>query len=100
MAEGDRVSTSVLDPTGPPGAPDLTGTPLEAWSLGEWEDATTAIGTTPSRNGSDVDWTTPVLITCTVPCSDCTVLEGTEEGVNLPVDRSFGLPRESSIDPG
>ena len=99
-ADGERVTTSVPDATGPLGSPDVTGPPLEEWSLGGWIDETTVVGITPSRDGFEVDWTTPVLLTCTVPTGECTVLEGTEEGVNLPADRPFGLPRESSIDPG
>ncbi len=99
-ADGVRVTTTVPDTTGPPGSPDVSGPPLEEWSLGGWIDETTVVGITPSRDGFDVDWRTPVLLTCTVPSGDCAVLEGTEEGVNLPTGRHFGLPRESSIDPG
>lgn len=69
----------------------------EEWLLGGWLDATTAIGTTPRAGGDD--WTNPALITCRVPDGACTVVEGTEEGVNLPVDRPFGLPREDALDP-
>jgi hypothetical protein len=99
-ADGERVTTSVRDGSGPLGSPDVSGPPLEEWSLGGWVDDTTVVATTPSRDGFDADWTTPVLLTCTVPSGECAVLEGTEDGVNLPADRPFGLPRESSIDPG
>ncbi len=98
-ADGDRVTTSLPEATGPLGSPNLTGPPLEEWSLGGWVDETTVAGITPSSDGQDVDWTSPVLITCAVPSGECAVVEGTEEGVNLPSDRPFGLPRESSIDP-
>ncbi|WP_210649468.1 hypothetical protein [Nocardioides sp. SYSU D00065] len=98
-ADGERVPTSVPEATGPLGSPDVTGPPLEEWSLGGWTDATTVIGTTPSMDGSSPDWTHPALISCTVPSGECTLIEGTEEGVNLPADRPFGLPRESSIEP-
>ncbi len=98
-ADGERVTTTRPDATGPLGSPDVTGPPLEEWSLGGWSDATTVVGKTPSRDGSSVDWLSPVLITCVVPSGECTVVEGTEEGINLPSDRPFGLPRESSIDP-
>lgn len=99
-ADGGRVTTSVPDATGPLGSPDVSGPPLEEWALGGWIDDTTLVAITPSRDGFDVDWMTPVLLTCTVPTGECTVVDGTEEGVNLPADRPFGLPRESSIDPG
>jgi hypothetical protein len=99
-ADGDRVTTSVPAATGPLGSPDVSGPPLEEWLVGGWVDDTTVVATTPSRDGFDVDWTTPVLLTCTVPSGKCTVVEGTEEGVNLPADHPFGLPRESTIDPG
>jgi hypothetical protein len=98
-ADGEQVTTSVPDATGPLGSPDVSGPPLEEWSLGGWIDETTVVAITPSRDGFEVDWTTPVLLTCTVPSGECAVVEGTEEGVNLPADRPFGLPRESSIDP-
>ncbi|QSR33009.1 hypothetical protein CFI00_21390 [Nocardioides sp. S5] len=98
-ADGQRVTTTLLDATGPLGSPDVTGPPLEDWRLRGWIDETTALGITPSRDGSGVDWLTPVLVTCAVPSGECAVVEGTEEGVNLPSDRPFGLPRESSIDP-
>ena len=98
-ADGERVTTSVPDATGPLGSPDVSGPPLEEWRLGGWIDDLTAVAITPSRDGSDVDWTSPVLLTCTVPSGECSVVEGTEEGVNLPADRPFGLPRERSIDP-
>lgn len=87
------------DGTGPLGSPDATGPPLEEWSLGGRTDATTAVGKTPSRDESSADWMSPVLITCVVPSGECAVVEGTEEGVNLPSDRPFGLPWGSSIDP-
>ena len=98
-ADGQRVTTTVPEPTGPMGSPDVTGPPLEEWSLGGWLDETTALGITPSRDGADSDWLHPVLLTCPVPSGECAVVEGTEEGVNLPTDRPFGLPRHSSIDP-
>lgn len=98
-ADGERVTTTLPDAAGPLGSTDVTGPPLEEWSLGGWSDATTVVGKTPSRDGSSVDWLSPVLITCVVPSGECTVVEGTDEGVNLPSDRPFGLPRESSIDP-
>ncbi len=98
-ADGERVTTTLPDATGPLGSPDVTGPPLEEWRLRGWIDETTALGITPSRDGSGVDWLTPVLLTCVVPSGECTVVEGTEEGVNLPSDRPFGLPRETSIDP-
>ena len=98
-ADGQRVSTSVPSSSGPLGSPDVTGPPLEEWSLGGWTDVTTVVGKTPSRDGSSVDWTSPVLVTCVVPSGECEVVDGTEEGVNLPADRPFGLPREVSIDP-
>ncbi len=98
-ADGERVTTSVPDATGALGSPDVTGPPLEEWSLGGWLDETTAVGITPSRDGFDVDWSSPVLLTCTVPTGECAVVQGTAEGVNLPTDRPFGLPRDSSIDP-
>jgi hypothetical protein len=98
-ADGERVTTTLPDATGPLGSPDVTGPPLEEWSLGGWSDATTVVGKTPTRDGSSVDWMSPALITCVVPSGECSVLEGTEEGVNLPADRPYGLPRESSIDP-
>jgi hypothetical protein len=98
-ADGSRVETSLPPPSGPLGSPDVTGPPLEEWSLGGWTDATTAVGKTPTRDGSSVDWTSPALITCVVPSGECAVVDGTEEGVNLPADRPYGLPRESSIDP-
>ena len=62
-ADGERVTTTLPDPTGPLGSPDVTGPPLEEWSLGGWSDATTVVGKTPSRDGSSVDGMTPVLIT-------------------------------------
>ena len=99
-ADGERVTTSVSDATGPLGSPDVSGPPLEEWSLGGWIDETTVVAITPSRDGFDVDWRMPVLLACTVPTGECTVVEGTEDGVNLPADRPYGLPRESSIDPG
>lgn len=98
-ADGERVTTTLPDATGPLGSPDVTGPPLEEWSLGGWSDATTVVGKTPSLDGSSADWMSPVLITCVVPSGECTVVKGTEQGVNLPSDRPFGLPRESSIDP-
>lgn len=98
-ADGERVTTTLPDATGPLGSPDVAGPPLEDWSLGGWTDATTVVGKTPSLDGSSADWMSPVLITCVVPSGECAVVEGTEEGVNLPSDRPFGLPRESSIDP-
>ncbi len=98
-ASGERVTTSVPDATGPLGSPDVSGPPLEEWRLGGWIDDLTVVATTPSRDGSEVDWTSPVLLRCTVPSGECTVVEGTEEGVNLPADRPFGLPRERSLDP-
>jgi hypothetical protein len=98
-ADGERVTTTLPGGTGPLGSPEVTDPPLEEWSLGGWSDATTVVGKTPSRDGSSVDWMSPVLITCVVPSGECTVVEGTEEGVNLPSDRPFGLPRGSSIDP-
>ena len=98
-ADGERVTTTLPDATGPLGSPDVTGPSLEEWSLGGWSDATTVVGKTPSRDGSSADWMSPVLITCVVPSGGCTVVEGTEEGINLPSDRPFGLPREGSIDP-
>lgn len=99
-AAGERVATSLPSATGPLGSPDVTGPALEEWSLGGWIDGTTAIGLTPSRDGADADWLHPALITCVVPGGECSVVEGTEEGVNLPADRPYGLPRERSIDPG
>lgn len=98
-ADGERVTTKLAEATGPLGSPDVTGPPLEEWSIGGWADATTAVGLTPSRDGGDVDWSSPVLVTCVVPSGECTVVEGTEEGVNLPADRPFGLPPERSLDP-
>lgn len=98
-ADGARVETTLPPSSGPLGSPDVTGPPLEEWSLGGWTDATTVLGKTPTRDGSSVDWTSPALITCVVPSGECSVVEGTEEGVNLPADRPYGLPRESSIDP-
>ncbi len=98
-ADGERITTTVADATGPLGSPDVSGPPLDEWRLGGWIDESTVVAITPSRDGSDVDWLTPVLLTCTVPSGECAVVEGTEEGVNLPSDRPFGLPRESSIDP-
>lgn len=98
-ADGERVPTSLPGATGPLGSPDVTGPPLEEWRLRGWIDETTALAITPLRDGSGVDWLTPVLLTCVVPSGECTVVEGTEEGVNLPSERPFGLPRESSIDP-
>ena len=95
-ADGERVTTTVAPSSG---APDVTGPPLEEWSLGGWSDATTVVGTTPSRDGSSVDWDSPALITCAVPSGECAVVEGTEDGVNLPVDRPYGLPPGSSLDP-
>jgi hypothetical protein len=99
-ADGDRVTTTVPEPTGPLGSPDVTGPPLEDWTLGGWLDATTALGVTPSRDGAGADWLHPVLITCVVPTGACDVVEGTEDGVNLPADRPYGLPRERSLGPG
>ena len=98
-ADGERVTTTLPDVTGPLGSPDVTGPPLEEWRLRGWIDETKALGITPSRDGSGVDWLTPVLLTCVVPSGECAVVEGTEEGVNLPSDRPFGLPRGSSLDP-
>jgi len=98
-AEGERVTTPVPDATGSLGLPDVSGPPLEEWALGGWLDETTVVAITPSRDGFDVNRRMPVLLTCTVPTGECTVVEGTEEGVNLPVDRPYGLPRESSMDP-
>ena len=98
-ADGERVTTTLPDAAGPLGSPDVTGPPREEWSLGGWSDATTVVGKTPSRDRSSVDWMSPVLITCVVPSGECAVVDGTEEGVNLPSDRPFGLPRDSSIDP-
>jgi hypothetical protein len=98
-ADGERVTTSVPEASGPLGSPDVSGPPLEEWSVGGWIDGSTVVATTPSRDGSDIDWTVPVLLTCIVPSGECSVVEGTEDGVNLPADRPFGLPRESSLDP-
>lgn len=98
-ADGERITTTLPDATGPLGSPDVTGPPLEEWSLGGWSDPTTVVGKTPSRDGSSADWMSPALITCVVPSGECTVVQGTEKGVNLPSDRPFGLPRESSLDP-
>ncbi|CAM3649375.1 hypothetical protein [Nocardioides zeicaulis] len=98
-ADGERVTTSLPSATGPLGSPDVSGPPLEEWSLGGWIDDTTVVGTTPTRDGSSVDWLTPALITCVVPSGDCEVVEGTEDGVNLPSDRPYGLPPEVSLDP-
>lgn len=65
-----------------------------------WIDGTTALGLTPSRDGTDADRLHPALLTCVVPSGECALVEGTEEGVNLPTDRPYGLPRERSLDPG
>jgi hypothetical protein len=99
-ADGERVTTTLPGATGPLGSPDVSGPPLEEWRLGGWIDGRTALGTTPSRDGSGTDWLTPVLLTCTVPSGECAVVEGTEDGVNLPTDRPYGLPRERSVDQG
>jgi hypothetical protein len=98
-ADGARVTTTVPEPAGPLGSPDVTGPPLEKWTLGGWLAETTALGITSSRDGSGADWMRPVLLTCVVPSGECTVVEGTEEGVNLPSDRPYGLPRERSLHP-
>jgi hypothetical protein len=87
-AEGEQVTTSVPD-----GAAD-------EWMVGGWVDADTAVAITPTQDGADVSWTSPALMACEVPTGECTVLEGTEGGVNLPVDRPFGVPRERSLEPG
>lgn len=95
-ADGERVTTALSAAST---VPDVTGPPLDEWSVGGWVDDTTVVGLTPSRDGSSVDWSSPVLITCVVPSGACEVVEGTEEGVNLPSDRAYGLPREVSLDP-
>jgi hypothetical protein len=87
-AEGEQVTTSVPD-----GA-------AEEWMVGGWVDDDTAVAITPTQDGADVSWTSPALMTCEVPTGECTVLDGTEGGVNLPVDRPFGVPRERSLEPG
>lgn len=94
-AEGERVTTSVPGGTATPEGPGL-----EEWMVGGWLDDDTAVAITPSRDGPDESWTVPALLTCQVPSGECTVLDGTEAGVNLPVDRPFGVPRERSLDPG
>jgi hypothetical protein len=87
-AAGEQVTTSVPD-----GA-------AEEWMVGGWVDDDTAVAITPTQDGADVSWTSPALMTCEVPTGECTVLDGTEGGVNLPVDRPFGVPRERSLEPG
>ncbi|NYE36365.1 hypothetical protein F4692_001469 [Nocardioides cavernae] len=87
-ADGAAVTTTV------PG-----GTARE-WLVGGWLDDDTAVALTPTPDGADVSWTMPALLTCEVPSGECTTVEGTEGGVNLPADRPFGVPREDSIRPG
>ena len=85
-ADGEKVTTSATD--------------ADEWFLGGWLDPTTAIGITPTSVDGRADWSSPALITCTVPDGRCAVVAGTEDGVNLPVDRPVGLPRERSLSPG
>lgn len=93
-AGGERVTTSV-----PVGTATPDGPRLEEWVVGGWLDDDTAVAITPSQDGRDESWTVPALLTCGVPSGECTVLPGTEAGVNLPVDRPFGVPRERSLEP-
>lgn len=74
------------DPSAPP---PLPGDPdLGAWTLFGWLDDRTAVGLTSTTDPRPV----PVIVTCAVASGACEVLEGTEEGVSLPIDRPRGLP--------
>lgn len=79
------VNPSLLDD--PPffepadGAPVTTRADLERWGLAGWLDDETALGI-----GGDAVGEVRVLVTCTVPTGRCTTVEGTEGGVQLPLD--------------
>lgn len=67
-----------------PGEPDT-----DSWTLFGWLDDETAVGLTSTTDPYDP---LPVIVTCVVPSGECEVLDGTERGVSLPLDRPRGLP--------
>lgn len=98
-ADGQRVTTSTDGPPTQLGLRDLEAPQLESWAVGGWLDDETVVGLTPTQDGGEEDWTSPALLTCTVPSGACELMKGTEEGVNLPADRHYGLPRERALAP-
>lgn len=83
---GRRVSTSL------PGgyrSPVSGGPDLESWRFTGWIDDDTALGLTTTTDPYDP---LPVPLTCTVPSGDCELVDGTQDGVTLPLDRPGGLP--------
>lgn len=92
-ADGPLLTTHFA-PRNPGAPPPVDGDPdLESWTLTGWLDEATAVGLTHTLGKFD---TMPILVTCVVPSGDCTLVPGTERGVNLPMDRTSGLPSQWS----
>ena len=82
--DGTEVATRFAGPDSP-----LVDAPLlEEWTLAGWVDDETAIGVTPTGGSvGEPSWEAPAVIECVVPSGECALVPGTEDGVDLPLDR-------------